>query len=241
MSTFVLVHGSWHTGDAWSTVIRHLESRGHRAVAPTVAGHGKGVDKHVSHARSVQSVVDYIRQQDLVDFVLVGHSYGGTVIAKVAESVPDRVHRLVFWNAFVLRDGTCLNDDLPPHHVEQLDQLAGQTDDNTVMLPFPVWRETFINDADADLAASAYETLSPEPYGQFKEKLDLGRFYSLDIPKSFLNCTEDIALPHGEFAWHPRMGNRLGLYRLVQMSGSHEVIFTSPALLAEKIIEASRD
>jgi hypothetical protein len=33
----------------------------------------------------------------------------------------------------------------------------------------------------------------------------------------------------------------LGLYRLVQMPGSHEVIFTNPVGLADKIIEASRD
>jgi hypothetical protein len=37
------------------------------------------------------------------------------------------------------------------------------------------------------------------------------------------------------------MSNRLGLYRLVQMPGGHEVIYTNPPLLAEKILEAGRD
>jgi hypothetical protein len=37
------------------------------------------------------------------------------------------------------------------------------------------------------------------------------------------------------------MSNRLGLYRLVQMPGSHEVIYTNPIGLAAKIIEAGRD
>jgi hypothetical protein len=37
---------------------------------------------------------------------------------------------------------------------------------------------------------------------------------------------EDNALPQGaEWGWHPRMSSRLGLFRLVQMPGSHEVIF----------------
>jgi hypothetical protein len=31
------------------------------------------------------------------------------------------------------------------------------------------------------------------------------------------------------------------LYRLVQMPGSHEVVFTNPNGLADKIIEAGRD
>jgi len=49
MSTFVLVHGSWHDGSAWQAVVDHLEA-GHQAFAPT-AGHGKSVDKNVNHAQ----------------------------------------------------------------------------------------------------------------------------------------------------------------------------------------------
>ena len=109
------------------------------------------------------------------------------------------------------------------------------------MLPYPIWREAFINDADEELAKSAYESLSPEPYQACLDKLDLSRFYETTIPKSFLNCTDDTALPQGEWGWHPRMSNRLGLFRLIQMPGSHEVIFTNPAMLADKIIEAGRD
>ena len=61
------------------------------------------------------------------------------------------------------------------------------------------------------------------------DKLDLGAFYASQIPRSYLNCTEDIAMPPGEeWGWHPRFSNRLGLYRLVQMPGSHEVLFTEP-------------
>jgi hypothetical protein len=37
------------------------------------------------------------------------------------------------------------------------------------------------------------------------------------------------------------MSNRLGLYRLVQMPGSHETLYTNPSLLAEKLVEAGRD
>jgi hypothetical protein len=70
----------------------------------------------------------------------------------------------------------------------------------------------------------------------------LKQFYSLPIPKSYLYCTEDNVLPQGEqWGWHPRMSNRLGLFRLVQMPGSHEVMFSNPIGLAEKIIVAGRD
>ncbi|MGX1010756.1 hypothetical protein AB7M69_005113 [Bradyrhizobium japonicum] len=66
--------------------------------------------------------------------------------------------------------------------------------DRSVVLPYPIWREAFINDADEALARSAYETLSSEPYQPFLDKLDLERFYATQLPKSYLNCTEDIVM-----------------------------------------------
>ena len=244
MDTFVLVHGSWHDGAAWQPVIEHLESKGHQAFGPTVAGHGKGVDKNVTHAQSVQSIVDFIVEHDLNEVVLLGHSYGGTIISKVVEHIPERIKRLIFWNAFVLNDGESLYDNVPPHYQALFEQISSQSEDKSIMMPFPIWREAFINDADLEMAQWSYDQLSPEPY-QFAKKLDLKKFYSLiqsgQVACSFLNCTEDTALPQGEWGWHPRMSSRLGLFRLVQMSGSHEVIFSNPTGLAEKIVEAGRD
>jgi hypothetical protein len=114
-------------------------------------------------------------------------------------------------------------------------------DDNTLMLPFEIWRESFFNDADLDLAKSSYAQLSPEPYQPLIEKLNLQQFYSLPIPKSYLYCMEDTSRPQqGEWDYR-RMSNRLGLFRFVQMPGSHEVMFSNPVGLVEKIIVAGRD
>ena len=241
MAIFVLVHGSWHDGTAWGPTIRHLESKGHKAFAPAVAGYGKSANKNVNHAQCAKSIVDFIVQKSLTDLVLVGHSFGGTFISKVAEAIPDRIRRLVFQNGFVLRDGKSVLDESPPATAALFERMAQESPDNTFLLPFPVWREAFINDADLEMAKWSYARLSPEPLQPSKDKLDLKKFYSLKIPKSYINCTEDIALPPGEWGWHPRMSNRLGLYRLVQMPGSHEVMFTNPVGLAEKILEAGRD
>jgi pimeloyl-ACP methyl ester carboxylesterase len=242
MLNFVLIHGAWLTGTHWAPVIGHLKSMGHTAVAPTVLGHGKGAEKRVDHARQVQDLVSLIERENWHDFVVVGHSYSGPVIARLAEEIPNRIRRLVFWNAFVPKRGHSLYDELPPHLQALFDKLAAASGDGSVMLPYSIWREAFINDADETLAKSAYESLSPEPYQPHIDKLDLARFYETDIPKSYLNCTEDYALPPGaKWGWHPRMSKRLGLFRLVQMPGSHEVIFTNPVGLAEKLIQAGRD
>jgi pimeloyl-ACP methyl ester carboxylesterase len=241
MAVFVLVHGSWHDGSAWEEVIHHLERKGHKAFAPAVTGYGKGANKNVTHAQCVQSLADFILSKSLSDFILVGHSFGGTFISKLAELIPENIRRLVFQNGFVVRDGFSVLDESPPEIAALFQSMAQQSPDNSFLLPFPVWREAFINDGDLDIAKRTYERLAPEPLQPSKDKLDLKRFYSLDIPKSYINCTEDIALPPGEWGWHPRMSSRLGLYRLVQMPGSHEVMFTNPAGLAEKLWEAGRD
>lgn len=238
----VLVHGSWHTGELWDPVAAALRQAGHTVHTPTVAGHGNGVDKRVNHAQCTQSIVNFIVQRDLKDFVLLGHSYGGTIISKVVEAVPDRVRRLVYWNAFVLNDGESLDDNVPPHYRALFQQMAAASDDNSVMMPFPIWRDAFINDGDLATAERTYSLLSPEPYQPFIDKLDLKKFATLQTPRSYINCTEDIALPQGpEWGWHPRMSNRLGLFRLVQIPGSHEVMFTAPERLAGAIIDAGRD
>ncbi len=238
----VLVHGSWHTGELWTPVAEALRSGGHDVHTPTVAGHGRSADKGVNHAVCTASIVDYIAQRELTDIVLLGHSYGGTIISKVVEAVPERVRRLIYWNAFVLQDGESLTDNVPPQFRELFAQLARTADDGAVMLPFPIWREVFINDGDLGLAQRTYELLTSEPYQPLIDKLDLKKFQTLQTPRSYINCTEDIALPPGpEWGWHPRMSSRLGLYRLVQLSGSHEVMFTAPQRLAEAIVAAGRD
>jgi pimeloyl-ACP methyl ester carboxylesterase len=241
MALFVLVHGAWHDGAAWDLTARELVGAGHRVLAPTMAGHGKGADRRVNHAACVRSIVDSIANGGANDFILVGHSFGGTIISKVAEAIPEKIRRLVFMNAFVLRDGHSLVDEVPPPTAAAFTQMAENSPDQTFLVPFPVWRETFMNDADLDTAKRIYAQLSPEPLQPCIDKLDLKKFYSLQIPRTYLNCTEDIALPPGEWGWHPRMSNRLGLYRLVQMPGSHEVMHTNPSLLADKLIEAGRD
>jgi pimeloyl-ACP methyl ester carboxylesterase len=127
--TFVLVRGSWHGGSVWNRVINRLQHHGHNAFGPTVAGHGKGACRQVGHAQSTRSIVDFIVSRDLTDIVLLGHSYGGTIISKVVEVIPERVRRFVFWNGFVLNDGRaylrrcrriiarCLNSLRKPHRI----------------------------------------------------------------------------------------------------------------------------
>lgn len=241
--TFVLVHGAWGDCRYWSRTAEVLHSMGHRVYVPNLPGHGMDWNKNVTHAMYVDTVVHCIKHHQLSNVVLVGHSFGGTVICKTVEHVPDRIRRLVFMDAFVVRDGYSAADEIPPQSKEEWAKLAQQSSDNTIMLPFTVWRETFMNNASIELAYHVYCTVTPEPAGPLFEKLDLSKFYRLPMPRSYLYLTDDTALPQGEqYGWHPHMSSRLGLFRLITAHGDHMTPFhIQPHLVAEKLIEAGRD
>lgn len=239
--TYVLVHGAWHTGALMEPVAQHLRARGHTVHCPTLAGNRPGDDRaRTGLAQAAQSLVDYLQEHDLRDVRLMGHSYGGMVISQAVDLVPERIRRLVYWNAFVPLNGQCLNDMVPPHYVALFDSIAA-AHGNAVMLPYPIWREAFINDADAALAESSFAELNPHPYATFTDPVALKtELAALQIGKSYLNARQDTALPHG-LPWHPRLSEKLGLFRLVECDGSHEMCFSNPKLLAQKIEEAGRD
>ena len=239
--TYVLVHGAWHTGAELEPAAEHLRASGHTVHCPTVAGNRAGDDRStVGLEQAIASIIAFIEDNDLRDVRLVGHSYGGMVISGVADRVPERLRRIVYVNAFVPLDGQCLNDMVPESYVELFDSLAA-ANDNAVMLPFAIWREAFVNDADLTLAQSAYAKLNAHPYRTFTDAIALRQpLAELALGKSYVNCQQDIALPHS-MPWHPRLSERLGLFRLVECPGSHELWFTNPQRIAQAVLAAGRD
>jgi pimeloyl-ACP methyl ester carboxylesterase len=239
-NTYVLVHGSWHGGWGLTAVARHLAGQGHKVYTPTMAGHGPDVERAgVTLQDCIASLNHYIEARNLRDVILVGHSWGGFVLCGAAPHLASRLQRLVFWNAFVPADGHCLLDEVPDNYVGLFKHLSSQTSDNTVFLPWEVWRGAFMQDGGEEAARLAYNLLSPEPMGVFEGKLDQKAFFQLKIPTSYVNCRQDIALPPGEYAWTPRFPQRLGHPKLVELDGSHEACFTRPTELAEAFLQAS--
>ncbi|MCC8438540.1 alpha/beta hydrolase [Brevibacillus sp. M2.1A] len=241
--TFVLIHGAWADASYWKETAKSLRKAGHTVHTPEYAGHGANFDAKVTHEEITKSVVDYIKKNNLHDVVLVGHSFGGTIIAKVTEQVPNDIKRLVFLDAFIPKDGESMMDQVPEHAQKIFESLRDASGDNTITLPFPVFRETFANKATLEQAKEIYAVAPKEPAGPMFEKLDLKKFYSLEnIPKSYVYQTEDTALPPAPFAWHPAQSSHLGLYRLIVTEGDHmSTVHNKPDLIAEKLIEAGRD
>lgn len=240
--TFVLIHGAWSDASYWDKTATELRNAGHAVYVPEYAGHGAMYDPNVTHEQIVKSVVDYIKNNKLKNIVLVGHSFGGTIIQKVAEQIPERIHRLVFFDAFVPLDGQSLVDQAPPALQDAFDHLKEASGNGTIPLPFPLFRDNFVNTASLSLAQEIYKSAKPEPAQPLYEKLDLKKFYKLDIPKSYLYLTSDNAMPQGQYGWHPGQSSHLGQFRLITGEGDHmTTAYAKPRYLEEKLYEAARD
>lgn len=115
MTTFLLVPGSHHGGWWYDSLVERLRRAGHTAVALTLAGLDPGgdpprelitLDDHVAQAlAALRSVPVDVRAPHGRDSVLVGHSYGGSIISAVADAEPQRIRALVYLDALVPEDG----------------------------------------------------------------------------------------------------------------------------------------
>ena len=82
---FVLVHSVWHHGGHWKPVRECLEAEGHEVHTPTIGGlqTGANTQDYPNLETAYAPVLAYILNNDLTDYSLLGHSYGGMISSKV--------------------------------------------------------------------------------------------------------------------------------------------------------------
>jgi pimeloyl-ACP methyl ester carboxylesterase len=152
VSTYVLVHGAWRGSWIWKRVRRLLQARGHEVFTPTLTGvadrshmssPGVNLDTHIT------DVTNLIRWEELSDVILCGHSYGGCVVSGVADRVPEQIGALVYLDAFVLENGQCLNDMIPPKVRRERLALVKEVGEGWKLPPIPA-EEFNVNPRDRD-------------------------------------------------------------------------------------------
>ena len=194
-TTFVLVHGAWHDGTCWDRVIPLLEARGHLVHAPTLTGHGDTADRLgpevnlTTHADDVADLVrDLVRDKDVSEVVLVGHSYGGMVISAVANRIPEHVAQLVYVDAMVPEHGENAVDVMPAtRHL--IDLAAGSSSPWRVPplpeLPAPAG---LFGVTDPQDVAWLRGTLGDESVSCFVERVDQSNPALARIPRAHIHC-----------------------------------------------------
>lgn len=231
MTTYVLVHGAWHSGRAWDRVVPLLETAGHRGHAPTLTGYGDrahllgpevGLDTHVD------DVVRLIEDEDLTDVVLVGHSYAGLVISSVANRVPERIGRLVFLDAMVPEDGETAADVIP--FSQALIDQALASESGWRVPPLPETPAGLFGVTDPDDVAWLRGMLSDQPVLCLQQPAHLDNPAVKAIPRTHIHCT--VGKPEGiERRAVPASDE------VFELATGHDCMITMPRELTELLLK----
>jgi pimeloyl-ACP methyl ester carboxylesterase len=89
-ATLLFVHGAFINKDYWDAQVDYF-SPNHQIVTIDLAGHGKsGKNRNDWSVQALgEDVVTLIKELNLSNIILIGHSIGGDVILEVADKIPD--------------------------------------------------------------------------------------------------------------------------------------------------------
>ena len=234
---FVLIHGAWHGGWCWEGVISELQRAGHAAEAPTMPGHGPGQDRSKIRFDDYVKAIVSVLQKQAVPSILVGHSSAGFLLQASAPKAADKISHLVFLNAFILPDGKSQFDLVPPEASQGMTAAAKASPDNSVPVIEEFVRNMLMAGEPKEKQDALLKKLVPQPLALFTTPVSTTDFSKVTIPKSVVFCKGDASLPPGAYLG---MAQGLGQFNLIEVEGSHEALFTEPAVVAKGLMEAAR-
>lgn len=228
--TVVLVHGAFADASSWSGVIKELENNGYPVVA--VANPLRGVAVDGDYVRRIVSGLKG-------PVVLVGHSYGGSVISQAADGIAN-VKSLVFVGAFAPEPGesaAILSSKFPG-------STLGPTLAEPVVLPdggkdlyitASRFHEQFAADLPSEDAKIMAATQRPITEAALSEPVTQAAWQV--IPSWFVYGNADKNIPAAALEW---MAKRAKSKHTVVVEGaSHVVMISNPGKVAAVIEEAA--
>ena len=228
--TIVLVHGAFADSSSWNGVVSRLTRDGYPVIAAANPLRGAGSD-----AAYVSSIIKSVDGPA----VLVGHSYGGTVITQAAAGAAN-VKALVFVSAFA------------PEVGESSFELAGKFPGSVLsgVLAQPVttpdgkqdlyiraqqFPAAFAGDLPVAAALIAAVAQRPITLQAGEEKVSVAAWKTL--PSWSIYGAKDLAIPPAAMAF---MADRAKARKVVTVPGaSHVVMISHPREVADLIEEAA--
>jgi pimeloyl-ACP methyl ester carboxylesterase len=229
--TVVLVHGAFAESASWRGVIPQLQAAGHRTIAvanPLRSLSGDTVE--------VKSVLDSLQGP----VVLVGHSYGGSVISAAAQG-SRAVKALVFVAAFAPQEGESIGElsgrfpgSTLGETIEAVPLADGTTD---LYIRQELYHQQFAADVAADEAALAAATQRPLRDVALNEGAAPAPAWQ-HLPSWFLIPELDRNIPPQTQRF---MADRAGAHEVVELPGaSHAVPVSRPDDVADAILRAAK-
>jgi pimeloyl-ACP methyl ester carboxylesterase len=236
LTSFVLVHGSFHGPWCWSRFAPLLTAHGHRVVAPDLMASASPPDLG-AYARIVAAAIDGVPDP----VVLVGHSMGGLVACQAAEWRAERVGALVLVAALLLRSGETLVDFIEAHAELGVEDLVLKTmelnaDGTEASFPAAVAPAIFYNCCTPADAARASAQLRPQATAVYRTPLAatperLGR-----VPRHYVETRQDRAVSP---LYQQQMVRRSPCRSVAVLDTDHSPFLSCPAALAEIVLRVA--
>lgn len=230
MADFVLVHGAWHGAWCWKRVLPSIWAAGHRAFAVSLTGVGERahlLSKAITLDTHVADVVAVIEAEELLDTVLVGHSYGGMVITGVADRLAARVRHLVYLDAVVPLPGESWSSG----HSTQTQAARRKAIAEHGILPPP--DPAIFGLHGADLAWVARRQ-TPQPGGVYDARLHFDATRLAALPRTFIDCTSPA------LATIDAMRTRVRIepgWSVKTIATGHDAMISAPQALLDILLE----
>lgn len=231
MSTFVLVHGAWHGGWCWKLVRRLLT--GHEVFTPSLTGLGERkhlAGPHVDLDTHIADIVHLLQMEDLREVTLVGHSYGGMVVAGAADRAHQRIKRLVYLDAFVPEDGKCLLDYAVPERAARMRE-EGEKLGSVSPPPLSLWGVSKQEHVDFIKPREVRH-----PFRTMSQPIKISNPEALrKIPKTFVYCSSPATGSFDQFAAKYRSDPAWKFYEL---KTGHDAMILMPERVAEILLQS---
>lgn len=231
MATYVLVHGAWLGGWYWQRVAPLLRQAGHTVFTPTLTGLGERshlLTRDITLDTYVTDIEQVLTCEDLTDVILVGHSFGGTVITAVAERAGAHIASLIYLDAEVPLSGESDAGCLLPGTVDFVLERAKECGDGWLFTTSP--SATFgITDPSDQAWIDA--RLTPQPVSTVTQPIYYGKAVET-LPRHFIACRPYEPLI-ADIRARIQQDSR---WTYQEIDGGHLVMVTRPRELAERLL-----
>ncbi len=231
-TTFVLVHGAWHGGWCWRRVVPTLRKAGHEVFTPSLTGLGDRA--HLSRPdinldTHIQDILMLIDMEELNDFVLVGHSYAGMVIAGVADRTSSKIRRIVYLDAFLPANGKSQFDYVVPERAAGM-KKQGEATGMINPLPLSLFGVTKPDDvawASRHLVKQSYQTMAQPITLKTDAAANPAR-------KSYIYCSSPATGSFDQFAAKLRNDPA---WQFFELKSAHDCMIIDPEGLAKVLLQ----
>lgn len=205
-----------------------MRAAGHELLTPSYTGLGErahlatpeiGLETHI------QDIVNVAEFENLTDFVLLGHSYGGMVATGAADRLADRIRLLVYLDAFVPRDGESLAGLVAAHRPVPSTSLKPPTADDWQIPP----RAPSSDYSPEDLEWVLPRRM-PQPRKTFLDAVSLTGAVE-QLPRAYIYCLR--ITPEDDFGPFAARARTEPGWRYEEIDASHSPHITVPETLAE--------